>query len=232
MKARRVAIDSVSVFLHKIQDAQRRREKLFHLCSIVQNAQAVGFFATDIPYGSLEDQPLRRRGDGGRRRHHPQLHRGGARAAALPRGLQAPEHGPSQGPPQHGDRAGGNLGLPALWQPARTRARRRPRWQLPSRLAGRGPRPGRAPRGWAPRAKRHPRLGQRGHRQEHARHCSSSWRERDERSPASTSRSRRDPTQLLASADALALAPAGGDRRAGWSRSCIFRASTSGPVSS
>ena len=52
MKARRVVIDSVSVFLHKIKDAQTVREKMFQLASIVQNAQAVGFFVTDIPYGS------------------------------------------------------------------------------------------------------------------------------------------------------------------------------------
>jgi len=52
MKAKRVVIDSVSVFLHKVTDPQYSRERIFHLCSIVQNAQAVGFFATDIPYGS------------------------------------------------------------------------------------------------------------------------------------------------------------------------------------
>jgi circadian clock protein KaiC len=52
MKARRVAIDSVSVFLHKIKDPQIDREKVFQLATIVQNAGAVGFFATDIPYGS------------------------------------------------------------------------------------------------------------------------------------------------------------------------------------
>jgi len=52
MKAKRVVIDSVSVFLHKVNDPQLSREKIFHLCTIVQNAQAVGFFATDIPYGS------------------------------------------------------------------------------------------------------------------------------------------------------------------------------------
>lgn len=50
--ARRVAIDSVSVFLHKVTDRQVSREKIFQLCSIVQNVQGVGFFATDIPYGS------------------------------------------------------------------------------------------------------------------------------------------------------------------------------------
>jgi circadian clock protein KaiC len=52
LKAKRVVIDSVSVFLHKVSDPQVSREKMFHLCSIVQNAQAVGFFPTDIPYGS------------------------------------------------------------------------------------------------------------------------------------------------------------------------------------
>jgi circadian clock protein KaiC len=48
----RVAIDSVSVFLHRIRDAQVAREKVFQLASVVQNAGAVGFFSTDIPYGS------------------------------------------------------------------------------------------------------------------------------------------------------------------------------------
>lgn len=52
MQARRVSVDSVSVFMHKIKDAQLGREKMFQLASVVQNAQAVGFFATDIPYGS------------------------------------------------------------------------------------------------------------------------------------------------------------------------------------
>jgi circadian clock protein KaiC len=52
MQARRVAIDSISVFLHKVKDPQVDREKVFQLASIVQNAQAVGFFATDIPYGT------------------------------------------------------------------------------------------------------------------------------------------------------------------------------------
>lgn len=54
MQARRVAIDSVSVFLHKITDPQIAREKTFQLATIVQNVQAVGFFATDIPYGSQQ----------------------------------------------------------------------------------------------------------------------------------------------------------------------------------
>jgi circadian clock protein KaiC len=50
--ARRVVIDSVSVFLHKITDREVCREKIYYLCSIVQNAQAVGLFPTDIPYGA------------------------------------------------------------------------------------------------------------------------------------------------------------------------------------
>ena len=52
LHARRVAVDSVSVFLHKIRDPQIAREKVFQLASVIQNAQAVGFFATDIPYGA------------------------------------------------------------------------------------------------------------------------------------------------------------------------------------
>jgi circadian clock protein KaiC len=52
MQARRVAVDSISVFLHKVKDPQIAREKTFQVASIIQNAQAVGFLATDIPYGS------------------------------------------------------------------------------------------------------------------------------------------------------------------------------------
>ena len=52
MGARRVAVDSVSVFLHKVKDPQTSREKIFQLASVIQNTQAVGFFATDVPYGS------------------------------------------------------------------------------------------------------------------------------------------------------------------------------------
>lgn len=54
MQARRVAVDSVSVFLHKVKDAQLAREKVFQLASIIQNTQAVGFLATDIRYGATE----------------------------------------------------------------------------------------------------------------------------------------------------------------------------------
>jgi circadian clock protein KaiC len=50
--AKRVAIDSISVFLHKVRDPQSAREKVFQLASIVQNARAVGFLATDIAYGA------------------------------------------------------------------------------------------------------------------------------------------------------------------------------------
>ena len=52
LHAQRVAVDSVSVFLHKIKDPQIAREKVFQLASVIQNVQAVGLFATDIPYGS------------------------------------------------------------------------------------------------------------------------------------------------------------------------------------
>ena len=50
MGARRIAIDSVSVFLHKVRDPEVSREQVFQLCSIVHNARAVGLLATDIPY--------------------------------------------------------------------------------------------------------------------------------------------------------------------------------------
>ncbi len=50
--ATRVAIDSVSVLVHKIDTATAVRTKLFQLATIVQNVGAVGFFATDIPYGA------------------------------------------------------------------------------------------------------------------------------------------------------------------------------------
>jgi circadian clock protein KaiC len=52
MGATRIAVDSASVFVHKITDPQIVREKIFQLGTIVQMSQAVGFFATDIPYGS------------------------------------------------------------------------------------------------------------------------------------------------------------------------------------
>ena len=52
MGARRVALDSLSVFLHKVTDSKISREKVFQLATLVHNAGAVGFFATDIPYGA------------------------------------------------------------------------------------------------------------------------------------------------------------------------------------
>ena len=52
LKAKRVAFDSVSVFLHKITDLELCREKVFQIASLIQNVQAVGLMATDIPYGS------------------------------------------------------------------------------------------------------------------------------------------------------------------------------------
>jgi circadian clock protein KaiC len=50
--AKRIAVDSASVFVHKITDPQIVREKMFQLATLVQMAQGIGFFATDIPYGS------------------------------------------------------------------------------------------------------------------------------------------------------------------------------------
>jgi circadian clock protein KaiC len=52
--ARRVVIDSISVFLHKITDPQQCREKIYQACTIVQGAGAVGLFPTDIPYGATQ----------------------------------------------------------------------------------------------------------------------------------------------------------------------------------
>lgn len=52
--AQRVAIDSVSVFLHKVKDPELDREKVFQLATVVHNANAVALFATDIPYGSAQ----------------------------------------------------------------------------------------------------------------------------------------------------------------------------------
>lgn len=52
MEARRISVDSASVFLHKIQDPRAAQEKVFQLATIVQEVGAVGFFASDVPYGS------------------------------------------------------------------------------------------------------------------------------------------------------------------------------------
>lgn len=50
--AKRIAIDSASIFVHKVCDPQMVREKIYQLGTIVQNAQGIGLFSTDIPYGS------------------------------------------------------------------------------------------------------------------------------------------------------------------------------------
>lgn len=50
--AKRVALDSLSVFLHKLEHISTVGAKVFQLATIVQNVGAVGFFATDIPYGT------------------------------------------------------------------------------------------------------------------------------------------------------------------------------------
>lgn len=52
MGAVRIAIDSASVFVHKIKDPQIVREKMFQLGTLVQMTQGIGFFSADIPYGS------------------------------------------------------------------------------------------------------------------------------------------------------------------------------------
>ncbi len=52
MGAKRVVIDSVSVFVHKITSPQAVREKVFQLATLVQSSQAIGFFITDIHYGT------------------------------------------------------------------------------------------------------------------------------------------------------------------------------------
>jgi circadian clock protein KaiC len=52
MQAKRVAIDSVSVFLHKVTDPLVAREKVYQLATLVQKVGAIGFFSTDIPYGT------------------------------------------------------------------------------------------------------------------------------------------------------------------------------------
>lgn len=50
--AKRIAIDSVSLFVHKVDDPKIVREKIFQLATLVQRARGVGFFVTDIPYGT------------------------------------------------------------------------------------------------------------------------------------------------------------------------------------
>ncbi len=52
MGAKRIAIDSLSVFVNQVASPQIAREKAYQLATVVQKARAVGFFVTDIPYGS------------------------------------------------------------------------------------------------------------------------------------------------------------------------------------
>lgn len=52
--ARRVVVDSMSVFLHRIEDRRIVRDKVFWLANIMQNHQAVGFFANDVPAGTSQ----------------------------------------------------------------------------------------------------------------------------------------------------------------------------------
>ncbi len=52
MGAKRIAIDSLSVFVNQVASPQIVREKAYQLATVVQKASAVGFFVTDIPYGS------------------------------------------------------------------------------------------------------------------------------------------------------------------------------------
>jgi len=54
MRAKRVIIDSVSVFLHKIKDPKAARENVFQLAALVARAQALGIFVTHIPYGTSQ----------------------------------------------------------------------------------------------------------------------------------------------------------------------------------
>ncbi len=52
MKAKRVAVDSASIFVHKITDSRIVREKIYQLTTLVQMSQAIGFLASDITYGT------------------------------------------------------------------------------------------------------------------------------------------------------------------------------------
>ena len=52
--ARRVVVDSMSVFLHKVESPRIIRDKVFWLANIVQNQNAVGLFTNDIPAGTAQ----------------------------------------------------------------------------------------------------------------------------------------------------------------------------------
>jgi hypothetical protein len=122
--ARRAAVDSASVLLHKVDDPQIAREKVFQLASAVHNGGAVGFFSTDIPYGAgrLSRFGVEEAVVDGVNLAHVDARR--ARAAALPRGLQTSQHRALRGTAQHGHRSGPRHHLPALR--GRGRAPRRP----------------------------------------------------------------------------------------------------------
>jgi circadian clock protein KaiC len=51
---RRLAIDSVSVLLYKVDRPQLARDRIFQLTSLIHDLGAVGFLATDIPYGTKQ----------------------------------------------------------------------------------------------------------------------------------------------------------------------------------
>lgn len=56
--AKRLSIDSLSTFLHRVKDAQVALEKVLRLARIVEDQSAVGMFASDIPYGSSQISPF------------------------------------------------------------------------------------------------------------------------------------------------------------------------------
>jgi circadian clock protein KaiC len=52
MKAKRIAIDSISVFMYKIDKPIIAREKTYQLATLIQKAGALGLLTTDVPFGS------------------------------------------------------------------------------------------------------------------------------------------------------------------------------------
>ncbi|MBM7118873.1 AAA family ATPase [Archangium primigenium] len=52
--ARRVVLDSMSVFLHKVEDRRLVRDKVFWLSNVIQNQRAVGLFTNDVPEGTRQ----------------------------------------------------------------------------------------------------------------------------------------------------------------------------------
>jgi circadian clock protein KaiC len=49
---RRIVVDSLSMLFSKILDPRIAQEKTFHLSTVIQEAQAMGYLITDVPYGS------------------------------------------------------------------------------------------------------------------------------------------------------------------------------------